>query len=509
MYKKIVSTIMIFILCATVISGTVATAGQTYKIKCSYLKNPDSIIAIADKSAKFWEKAYDKKYGGFFAYLDRTGKVDMSKPYKISMIQYRDAFAFARAYQLTGKKEYLDYARKGLDFLYKHAWDNVNGGWYSEMNRDGSLVAAPIEYVDWNNMKWFGTQFGTIQSISTLYDVTRNKVDEDWLNKSYASLEKHLWDSTSGLEGYYENADKDWGNPNVKSLYSTLDAIITPEMDMYLLNLDKKYKNKITTIADVSIKYIIKSMEKRKFGVNDRFDSKWNAIDPQPSTSSGNYLKSGLYLYMAYLANPKPEYKASAQKLISQVLDTKAYDKVNGGPYASLDPATGIPTDYKKNWWILESGVNSGLVGYYVSKDTKYLKMADESMDFFMKHMYDPKYGDAYGETAADGSKPDTVKGNYWKDAFHTLELFYYTYLYGNLMLNNKPVSLYYNISPDKSARSMSLNPLLMGKNKLLITKVTLNGKEYKNFDSAKRLLKIPAKIGGEFRVTFKPVIVK
>ncbi|HEX3030149.1 MAG TPA: hypothetical protein VHT34_12805, partial [Clostridia bacterium] len=61
MYKKIVSTIMIFILCTTIISGTVATTGQTYKIKCSYLKNPDSIITIADKSAKFWEKAYDTK----------------------------------------------------------------------------------------------------------------------------------------------------------------------------------------------------------------------------------------------------------------------------------------------------------------------------------------------------------------------------------------------------------------------------------------------------------------
>jgi len=508
MLKKTIIFMITTMLCFSMFSNTIASEENQYEVKSSYLKNPNSIIAIADQSAKFWEKAYDTKYGGFYAYLNRDGSIYKNKTYKIAIIQYRNAYAFAKAYQLTGKKEYLDYARKGMDFLYNHAWDKVNGGWYTEMNRDGSLVSKPIDGMDWNNVKWFGNQFGALSGISEMVNVTRNKTDEAWMTKAYSVLEKNMYDSRPGYEGYYEMASKDWSNPNTKSPFSTLDAIASPIMDIYLINLDSKNKNKILTLADVSIKNIIKPMENRQFGYVDRFNSNWKPMQSQSYTNSGNLLKSAVHLYWAYLVNPKPEYKAGAEKLINQILSSKAYDSVNGGPFASLDPQTGNPIDYKKSWWIVETGVTSGLTGFYISKNNDYLKMADESMDFFMNYMYDTKYGDAYEETDADGSKPLTVKGDYWKDAFHPMELFYDTYLYGNLMLNNKPVTLYYCIDPDKKARDIPLNPILLGKNKLVISGVTLDGKTFNSFDGSKCTLKLSANTGGQFKVTFKAVIV-
>lgn len=484
------------------------TATNQYVLKSEYLKNPDAIKTVVDKTAKFWEKAYDSKFGGFYTYVNNDGSIDTSKTYKVALIQSRDAYAFVRAYQLTGNKEYLEFARKGLDFMYKNAWDKVNTGWNQEMNRDGSLASTPLEGMDWNSMKWSFNQYYAICGISAMYDATRGSTDESWLKKSYASLDKNMWDSRPGYEGYYDMAAKDWTNIGGKSI-GIMDAITTHAETMYLINSDTKYKERFLTVADNLSDHLVKSMDNRQFGIDENFDSNWKAIEQQPTTTGGNLLKPAWCLARAYLADPKPEYKNSAAKLLDEVLNSGVYDKVNGGIFTTIDAKSGKTTDNKKSWWMQEQGVTSGLTNYYISKNPSYLKMADESLDFFMKHMYDNKNGEAYSDTDADGSNPVMEKGTYWRDAYHSTELFYYTYLYGNLMLNNKPASLYYSIAPDKKARETTLKPISLGENKLLISAVTLDGKPYKNFNAKKCTLNIPANIGGEFKVTFKPAIVK
>ena len=484
------------------------TVTNQYMLKSEYLKNPDAIKTVVDKTAKFWEKAYDSKFGGFYTYVNKDGSIDTSKTYKVALIQSRDAYAFARAYQLTGNKEYLKFARKGLDFMYENAWDNVNSGWNQEMNRDGSLSSTPLEGMDWNSMKWSFNQYYAICGISAMYDATRGKTDESWLSKSYASLDNKMWDSRPGYEGYYDMAAKDWSNIGGKSI-GVMDAITTHAETMYLINSDTKYKERFLGVADNLSDHLVKSMEQRQFGFDENFDSNWKATEQQATTTGGNLLKPAWCLARAYLADPKPEYKNGAAKLLDQVLNSGVYDKANGGIFTTIDTKSGNTTDNKKSWWIQEQGVTSGLTNYYISKNTSYLKMADESLDFFMKYMYDSEYGEAYSDTDADGSNPVMDKGTYWKDAYHTMELFYYTYLYGNLMLNNKPASLYYSIDPDKKARETILKPVSLGENKLLISAVTLNGKPYKNFNSKKCTLNIPANTGGEFKVTFTPAIGK
>jgi hypothetical protein len=248
---------------------------------------------------------------------------------------------------------------------------------------------------------------------------------------------------------------------------------------------------------------ILKGMKGRTFGFPDMFSSDWSSPKKQNNLTSGNYLKPAWCLARTYLIEPNPEYKDNAQKLVDSLLNSSAYDKVNGGPYTDLDPQTGKASNNSKCWWELEEAITSGLTNYYISNNEEYIKMADESMNFFMKYMYDSKYGDVFGNIDASGSKPNMQKGNYWKGGYHSLELFYYTYLYGNLMLQNKPASLYYNISPGKGTREIMLKPVSLGENKLTIKSMTLDGKAYKDFDSSKCILKLPVDVGGEFRVTF------
>lgn len=479
--------------------------GSSYEIKSDVLKNPDEMIKLADQCASFWAKAYDPHYSGFFTNISHDGKVDPNVTYKIATIQTRNAYGLAKAYQLTGKKEHLDYARKTLDFLYEHAWDQENGGWYSEMNQDGSLVTEPIQGMDWNNYKWIPNQMCMLYGIEAVYEATYNKKEEEWLKKSTDILDEKAWDSRPGLEGYYQMADKDWSNLNTKTLYSTDGYIGIIGEHMYRLLSEEKYKERYMTVSDILVDRFIATMDEKDFGLDDVFDNDWNPLDPQPQMFGGNYLKPAWYLNQAYLVNPDPRYKASAKKLIDEVLhNSNSYDTTNGGPFATLDSKTGVPLNRNKSWWVHESAITSGLTYYYISKDEEYLKMADDSMDFLMKHMYDYEYGDAFKETDEFGDNPDLTKGCYWNDAFHTLELFYYTYLYGNLMQHNKPVTLYYYIDPVQEEREITLNPIHLRDKNLIIESVTLNRKKFKNFDSSTAQLKLSSNVGGEFKVTFK-----
>jgi hypothetical protein len=95
-------------------------------------------------------------------------------------------------------------------------------------------------------------------------------------------------------------------------------------------------------------------------------------------------------------------------------------------------------------------------------------------------------------------------KGDMFKAGYHSVELFYLVYLYGNLYYHNQPVTLYYNFEPDDSDRTISLWPVAIEDERLLISAVQLDGADYANFDPSTRELTIPAGTGGVFAVTFE-----
>ena len=90
----------------------------------------------------FWEKhCVDREYGGYFTSLDRDGSVYDTTKY--TWMQWRIVYMFAEIY-LAGyrKKEYIDIAEQGFDFLYRHGRDEA-GRYYFALNREGVPAMAP------------------------------------------------------------------------------------------------------------------------------------------------------------------------------------------------------------------------------------------------------------------------------------------------------------------------------------------------------------------------------
>jgi hypothetical protein len=185
---------------------------------------------------------------------------------------------------------------------------------------------------------------------------------------------------------------------------------------------------------------------------------------------------------------------------------------VYGAPYSAFDCDDGsVDTDYKL-FWEAEQAYTSSMMNYYISNNEedkdRFIEIADGTINFFMNNFVDTEYGEVFEKTDREGN-PNLIKGHYDKAGYHSTELAYYTYLYGNLFYKKEPVELYYFIDASDEAQTVSLYPLAIEDNYLKIEAVELNGKTFNTFDKDTRTLNIAANEGGIFKVTFintKPV---
>lgn len=496
----------LFILCLFI-----QLLSSQYVFKSQYLQNSELTFGYVDSCAKFWMKAYDPVGGGFYVNINRQGNLSGSS-IKNTLNQSRDAYGFTRAFQMTGDTIYLRYARHALNFMYKNGWDQTNGGWYNDINSAGTPTNPSA------NKTAYYQHYATLGSTAS-YEATRDTTDWNWLMKSHAYIESKLWDPSPSYFGYYDYVAANGSNPTDKSFNATVDAVTTHVLHLYLLTGEEKYKTRLMELADNMINYLAASSRSQQIGFAEKYTTTWGIKssnnNDETRTIMGHVLKTGWCLARIYELEKNPLYLSTAEELVQNVLD-KGYDHQNGGPYKDYNRITGQMmmygiTDTAKAWWQMEQAITSGLILYQLTGKEKYLKMADETLDFFMKYFVDHVYGDVFENANKYGgmiTQWGTTKGGTGKAAYHSIETGYYAYLYGKLLVKKEPARLYYSFSAQPQLRQLRMRPVGLPEGGLKITSVTRNGVPYTNYDSTGLLLTLPAQTDGIFAVTYAPVQV-
>lgn len=480
-----------------------SAAGAPGALRSEWLQDPDRAVEFMRRSADLWLRAYDPEHGGFYTDVARDGTTEGSD-LKAPLSQSRNAYAFARAYMVTGDPKYLVAARRAVAFLREKGWDREHGGFHTGLNRRGERV--DLTQHDPNaNQKWSFLQHYALLGVAALYDVARAPDDLAFLLRGRQVIDEKLWDARPGLEGYFETAEFDWTNPRGKGFTPTVDGITTHGLSLYLLTRDDAHRARLLALADAIVERILPTVSTRKLGFAEGFDSDWRER-PEGFFFVGHVLKTAWCLNRAYMIDPRPAYRAGAEDLLRRVAKT-AWDDQYGGPYYAGDSLLGVITQREKNWWTVEQAITAGLTGWHLTGDPLYLRMADESADFFVRHLVDPTYGDAYDSTDPTGAiVPSRTKGHFWKAGYHTSETGWFVYLYGNLFLKHEPVTLHYAIDATLATRTLPLDPIAIEPGALVIQEVLLDGEPYDAYDAKARTLTVPAGVGGAFRVTFAPV---
>lgn len=481
-------------------------------------KNIDDLIS----NENFWIKhAYDSIQGGFFSNISRTGAVLNSKDASIASKSYysksliaqtRQAYGFTRAFMLTGNERYLTYARSALDFLFKYGWDNTNGGWYTFAKADGT-----IDNDRWwnpNTGKWGFTQHYALLGVVANYEATRDSTVKYWMDRGTNCLNNKMWDSRSGYEGYYEQANANWSGASGKGFTCTVDAITTHAELAYLTQQDPDAKKKLLDLADIIVTRFMPTMDNSLVVAlyPESYSNNW-VPTYSGNGSIGHFLKTAWVLQRAYLNDTtRTEYLDAANRILSEAhtfrnSNVAIWDTTNGGPYNSIDIATGAwgTNGDNKDYWTLEQGFMAPMLNYYITKNAESLKMADDAIRFYNAHFNDSIYGETFQELDPTGTViRNGVKGDDFKANYHAVEFCYYAYLYSNLFYLNQAVTLYYKFAPTSSTRDIVLNPVAVGKAKLCIQSVSVDGNTFTTFDGESRTLQLAANQGGVFKVVFR-----
>jgi mannose/cellobiose epimerase-like protein (N-acyl-D-glucosamine 2-epimerase family) len=488
--------------------GMSFTVTSGYQPTCPYILNPELGIDFVRTIANFRSKQRDNVNGGYYTNINRQGYSTGANE-KALCGQSRIAYAFTRAFMLTGEEQYLEMAHHALKFLYTHGWNN---GWYFITDSTGN-------YIDhWGHNDWWSfQQHYALIGISAMVEATGGNMnwndgtesDHTWLMRGVNSNYTKLWDSRAATKGYYNYSNRAWTNKWGKGFTPTVDGVTTHGLLLALMYDSLNHKQRFIDLADNIVDHLIASMSVATAGFPENYDANWNVDNSSTSMDIGHGYKTAWVLQRAYLRNPDhPQYLSAAQALMQNLWDHGCYDTVNGAPYSYLNWKTGEVTSTNKDFWMTEQGFTSGIMSYYTAATQEqrdmYLRVADGSLNFFMDHIIDPVYGEAYNVVNRDGSTVvDANKGGLFTAGYHSSELGYYAYLYSSLYYHKSPVQLYYYYPQENTERTFKLTPIAIEENVLKITAVTLDGVPYTDFNSDSRTLHLAPGVGGKFRVTF------
>jgi mannose/cellobiose epimerase-like protein (N-acyl-D-glucosamine 2-epimerase family) len=492
----------LLILTFTISSATLAQYNPTSQ----YLQNPDLAIGYADSCAEFWLQTWDNSLGGFYTNIDRFGNLISGWGTNKNMLtQSRNAYGLTRAYMLTGDTTYLNSAKNALDWMYAHAWDEIYGGWFQDLNING-VPTNPTA----NKTAFY--QHYALLGIAAYYEATGDTTAWNWLMKGYQHLEDYYWDERPGFEGYYDQTNYTNTTAWDKSFNATVDAITTHLLYLYLMTENEIYKERLQEIAEEIKFHLVASMPQQAIGFVEMYDSDWNWNNSETMTIMGHVLKSGWCLARVNQLFPDTSYVSAAEYLINDVWQN-GYDHEYGGPYKDFNRVTGEMLlwglgDSAKAWWQMEQAIVAGLEMYNLTHEDWYLQMADETINFFMQFFVDHQYGEIYENRKRRGGLAwNDAKGNSGKAGYHSIETGYYTYLYGNLLYQYRPAVLNYNFASLPYDREIFLTPIAMNGSSLIISDVLLNGQSYANYNPTSRILNLSANTGGHFTVKYQNVL--
>jgi len=347
----------------------------------------------------------------------------------------RQVYAYGVAYNMTGDKKYLDYAKAGVDFLRDYAIDRIHGGAYTyfETKADGTVVPGPEpEHRISQDMAY------AVSGLGFFYYLTR---DPDILD-DILELKNYIFETyyDRGLDMLTWIEEEFEGNsPDRKELVAQLDQIygymlwLAPTLPE---PIQSEWKDELVHLAHIIIE---------QFYTDDK-NLFWGAVTSSgvkqygmPHTDFGHSIKTFWLIYAIGKLTDNIDLTLFAEERIPKLLEL-AYIPETGSWGRSIE-ADGT-FNANKEWWILaeldQTAATFGLI------DPDYAKYLPHTYNYWFTYIVDHENKGVWHGVSAANNQPDaTPKQHSWKNAFHSFEHALVAYL-TTQQLYGKPSTLYF-----------------------------------------------------------------
>lgn len=359
---------------------------------------------LQDNILPFWlEHGLDKTNGGIYTALDREGSLMDTD--KSVWFQGRAGWTFAYTYNHVEKRpEYLSAAKSCLDFIEAHCFD-TDGRMFYQVTATGVPVRKR-RYV-------FSETFAAIAFSE--YAIASG--DRSYADKALELFKKVLhYLATPGiLEPKFLEGFKAKGHSICMILIDTAQnirrAIGAEELDARIA---------------ASIEEI------RRDFMHPEFKALLETVAPDGSfidSLAGRTINPGHSLETGWFLLEESRYRGWKDTDLTQmgltVIDWSwewGWDKQYGGITYFRDCKNRPQQEYwhdMKFWWPQNEAVLAALYGYLASGDAKYIDMHRMIDTYQFDKLKDKEYGEWFGYLHRDGSLSQPAKGNLYKGPFH------------------------------------------------------------------------------------------
>jgi len=361
-----------------------------------------------DKSViPFWLKhSLDRKYGGYFSCLDRDGSVFDTKKYM--WMQGREVWMFSKLYrEWAPKEEYLDAARVGADFIRTRGRDE-KGRLYFSLTREGRPVAYQRK------------PYGAVFVMLGLLEYGRATGNESYMKEARALFRRIVkWIEKPHLIG------KVRVEPSAR-LSILADEMCLMLMAMELLSVRKSPRVRAVLAAAVKNTLFHYDAKRRILAEHVALDGRDLRGSPEGRlVSPGHSIELAWFLLHALeFLGDEVDRKRVRSVALGAIEGTFEFgwDKKYGGLFHFMDVSGRPPLVleyFMKVWWPHTEALYALVLACLETGDKVFFKWLDKVQDYTWRHFPDPKYGEWFGYLDREGHVTHASKGTNYKGFFH------------------------------------------------------------------------------------------
>lgn len=381
--------------------------------------------------------------GGFYTSFSREWKLQ-DWPRKGLIHQSRMTWTAAEVMFRRPQyaEQYLPIVKHGCKFLREKMWDQECGGFYWEVNKDGTPITdnAFMKHA-------YGESFA-IYALATAYKVTKDPEDLEYAKRTFWWLDR--WGHDERCGGYHESFYRDGrrmnatpDNPNPEFQYK--QGRCREPLNGRSMNAHIHLLESFTVLYSVWPDDTLRSrLEELVHIIRDKvttwpgamrqfFDDQWTPAATY--VSFGHDVETTYLLLEAVEAMGRPEDQQTwkvAKALTDHALEF-GWDDTYGGFWYDGATFAKTPAIKSKFWWVQAEGLNTLLLltDKFGKDNPNYYRCFVKQWDFIKNYIVDKEYKGWFAVTEGNGSDPQGLskilnvqpagmeKSHLWKTSYH------------------------------------------------------------------------------------------
>ena len=358
---------------------------------------------LTENIMPFWMKyGLDRENGGVYTCVDRDGS--LMDTTKSVWFQGRFAFICSFAYNNVEKnQEWLDAAKSTLEFIEKHCFDE-QGHMYFSVTAEGKPLRKR-RYV-------FSETFAAI----AMSEYALATGDQHWAKRAIQVFEDtQRFLATPGFLPAKFEADVKLQGHSIVMILINVGSCIRKVVDV----------TKLTQQIDESIEKL------KKYFIHPEFKCLLETVGENGEfidTNMTRTINPGHCIETSWFIMEEAKLRGWDKPMLDmalQVFDWSwdwGWDKLYGGIINFRDCKNLPPQDYSQDmkfWWPQCETIIASLYAYLGTGDEKYLYRHERISEWTYAHFPDAEYGEWYGYLHRDGTVAQPAKGNLYKGPFH------------------------------------------------------------------------------------------